>query len=131
MPYGDNQKDINVSYVNKDFSSLKSALIEYAKAYFPNTYRDFNETSPGMMLLEMNAYVGDVLSFYIDQQYREMLLPLAEERRSIVNLAKMFGYKVKPIIPSVVDLTFKQTVDASVDDSSKINLFNILNILGN
>ena len=110
MPYGDNQKDINVSYVNKDFSSLKSALIEYAKAYFPNTYRDFNETSPGMMLIEMSAYVGDVLSFYIDNQFKESMLTLSDERRNIINLAKTLGYKIKPATTSFADLTFTQTV---------------------
>ena len=71
MPtYGkQNFKESNVNYLNKDFASLKTSLMNYAKSYFPNTYRDFNETSPGMMLMEMNAYVGDVLSFYIVQQY--------------------------------------------------------------
>ena len=89
MPdYGkENFKESNINYLNKDFSSFKTSLMNYAKSYFPDSYRVFNETSPGMMLLEMNAYVGDVLSFYIDQQYREMLLPLAEERRNIINLA--------------------------------------------
>ena len=113
MPYNDNNyKDHNVNYLNKDFSSLKNRLIQYAKQYFSNSYRDFNETSPGMMMIEMSAYVGDVLSFYIDQQYREMLLPLAEERRNIVNIAKGFGYKVKPIMPAYTELTFTQEVDA-------------------
>ena len=106
-------KESNINYLNKDFASLKQSLMNYAKSYFPNSYRDFNEASPGMMLLEMNAYVGDVLSFYIDQQYREMLLPLAEERRNIINLANMFGYKVKPIVPAYVDLTFSQDLDAN------------------
>ena len=108
-----NFKESNVNYLNKDFGALKTSLMNYAKSYFPDTYRDFNETSPGMMLLEMNAYVGDVLSFYIDQQYREMLLPLAEERRNIITMAKMFGYKVKPIVPSYVDLTFTSNVNVS------------------
>ena len=99
MSYSYNEfKDSNINYLNKDFSSLKSALMEYAKTYFPNSYRDFNETSPGMMLIEMSAYVGDVLSFYIDQQYREMMLPLAAERRNVVNIAKMLGYRTKPIL---------------------------------
>ena len=110
MPYNDTKKDINVNYTNKDFSGLKNALIEYAKAYYPNTYRDFNETSPGMMLIEMSAYVGDVLNFYIDNQYRESMLPLADERRNIINLAKALGYKVKPSTTSFVDLKFTQTV---------------------
>ena len=123
MPtYGKNNfKESNVNYLNKDFTSLKTSLMDYAKSYFPNTYRDFNETSPGMMLLEMNAYVGDVLSFYIDQQYKEMLLPLAEERRNIITMANMFGYKVKPIVPSYVDLTFTSEVNASSADASKID----------
>ena len=62
MPtYGkENFKESNVNYLNKDFTALKQSLMNYAKSYFPNTYRDFNEASPGMMLLEMNAYVGDV-----------------------------------------------------------------------
>jgi len=122
MPtYGKNNfKESNVNYLNKDFTALKTSLMNYAKSYFPNTYRDFNETSPGMMLLEMNAYVGDVLSFYVDQQYREMLLPLAEERRNIINIASMLGYKVKPIVPSYVDLSFRQTLSAEGNDSSKV-----------
>ena len=123
MPtYGkENFKESNVNYLNKDFAALKQSLMNYAKSYFPDTYRDFNETSPGMMLLEMNAYVGDVLSFYIDKQYQEMLLPLAEERRNIITMAKMFGYKVKPIVPSYVDLTFTSEVNASSGDVSKVD----------
>jgi len=125
MPtYGkENFKESNVNYLNKDFTALKTSLMNYAKSYFPNTYRDFNETSPGMMLLEMNAYVGDVLSFYIDQQYRELLLPLAEERRNIITMAKMFGYKVKPIVPAFVDLTFTSEVNAA-NDVSKVDYSN-------
>ena len=123
MPtYGkENFKESNVNYLNKDFTALKQSLMNYAKSYFPDTYRDFNETSPGMMLLEMNAYVGDTLSFYIDQQYREMLLPLAEERRNIITMAKMFGYKVKPIVPSFVDLTFTSNVNVSSGDPSNVD----------
>ena len=126
MPtYGkENFKESNVNYLNKDFASLKTSLMNYAKSYFPDTYRDFNETSPGMMLLEMNAYVGDVLSFYIDQQYQELLLPLAEERRNIITMAKMFGYKVKPIVPAYVDLTFTSNVNASSGDVSKVDYSN-------
>ena len=126
MPtYGkENFKESNVNYLNKDFASLKESLMNYAKSYFPNTYRDFNETSPGMMLLEMNAYVGDVLSFYIDQQYREMLLPLAEERRNIITMAKMFGYKVKPIVPAFVDLTFTSDVNSDSGNVAKVDYTN-------
>ena len=119
MPYSNKQfKQTNIKYTNKDFVTIKNNLVEYAKNYFPDTYRDFNETSPGMMLIEMAAYVGDVLSFYLDQQYKEMMLPLAEERKNIINLANMLGYKVKPSSPAYTDLTVTQIVSA---DTSNIN----------
>ena len=117
-------KESNVNYLNKDFNALKQSLVNYAQAYFPNTYKDFNETSPGMMLIEMSAYVGDVLSFYIDQQYKELLLPLAEERRNIINMAKMLGYKVKPIVPSFVELSFTSEVNALSTNRAHVDYSN-------
>ena len=92
--------------------------MNYAKSYFPNTYKDFNETSPGMMLIEMSAYVGDVLNFYIDQQYREMLLPLSEDRKNLLTLAKSQGYKVNSISPSYVDLTVTTTISANTSNGN-------------
>ena len=121
MPYSDREyKTTNINYLNKDFNEIKNSLVEYTKTYFPNSYRDFNETSPGMMLIELAAYVGDVLSFYIDQQYKEMMLPLAEERRNVINMANMLGYKVKPSTPAYVDLTVTQTVAADNTDINSI-----------
>ena len=126
MPtYGkENFKESNVNYINKDFNALKQSLVNYAQSYFPNTYKDFNETSTGMMLIEMSAYVGDVLSFYIDNQYKEMLLPLAEERRNIINMAKMLGYNVKPIVPSFTELSFTSEINAFSTDRSKVDYSN-------
>tara|TARA_B100000287_G_scaffold435289_1_gene502867 strand:+ start:1440 stop:3629 length:2190 start_codon:yes stop_codon:yes gene_type:complete len=118
MEYKTKNKISNVKYVDRDFIALKNSLINFAKQYFPNTYRDFNETSPGMMLIEMSAYVGDVLNFYIDHQYQEMMLPLAEEKRNIINLARTFGYKNKAIIPAFCKLTLTQEVDADLSDAT-------------
>jgi len=114
MPSGKNElKTSNVNYVGKDFEDLRTSLVNYAKSYFPNSYKDFNETSPGMMLLEMSAYVGDVLNFYVDQQYREMLLPLSENRRNLVLLAKSSGYKIKASTPAYATLTVKNEIPGS------------------
>ena len=111
MPYSDKQfKTTNVNYLNRDFTQLKTALMQYAKAYFPNTYRDFNETSPGMMFIEMAAYVGDVLSYYVDSQFKEMLLWHAEQRKNIISLAETLGYKVKPTVPANTMLDVYQLV---------------------
>ena len=90
---------------------------EYTKSYFPNTYRDFNDASPGMMLIELSAYVGDVLNFYIDKQYQEMLLPMASERKNVLNLARMLGYKYNNVSAAYVPLTFTQ--EFSADSSNK------------
>jgi len=113
----------NINYINKDFESLKTSLIEYAQTYFPNTYKDFNETSPGMMLIEMSAYVGDVLSFYIDQQYREMLLPLSEEKRNVIAISSMLGYKVKPVTSAYVSLKVSQEIDADTSTTDRAPIY--------
>ena len=102
----------NINYTNKDFSSLKADLIQYTKAYFPDTYKDFNETSPGMMLIELASYVGDVLSYYIDYNYKESLLTTATERKNVIRLAEFLGYKTTPITPSVVKLSVTTEIDA-------------------
>lgn len=104
------KKDIN--YLSKDFSQFRKNLVNFVKTYYPDTYNDFNEASPGMMFLEMAAYVGDVLSYYIDDTLKESLLPFAQERRSVNNLAQFFGYKVKPITPATVTLDVFQLVPA-------------------
>jgi len=85
-----------IKYLSKTFPEFRRDLIEFAKVYFPNTYADFNETSPGMMFIEMASYIGDVLSYYIDTQYRENLLTHATERSNILNIAQSFGFKPKP-----------------------------------
>ena len=67
LPFMD--KNINVKYNGRDFATLRKNLIDFAKEYYPNTYNDFNEASPGMMFLESAAYVGDVMSFYTDLSF--------------------------------------------------------------
>ena len=108
------QKDTvkSVNYLNKDFNDFKGNLIEFAKQYFPDTYNDFNEASPGMLFIEMASYVGDVLSYYIDSQFRESLLAYAEEKKNVYNIAQSFGYKPKTTSPSEVVLNVFQTVPA-------------------
>ena len=114
MPYTapKNNSIKEVKYLNKDFSSLKSNLIEFAKVYFPNSYNDFNESSPGMMFIEMASYVGDVLSYYVDNQFKESLLAYAEEKKTVYNMAQALGYKPKQASPASVVLDIFQTVPA-------------------
>lgn len=92
--FAPNSKEIR--YLNRDFSQMKEALINFAKTYFPNTYKDFSPAAPGMMFIEQAAYVGDVLGYYTDYAFKESILTSATERRNIINLARYLGYKVKP-----------------------------------
>ena len=113
MPYSTPKKSVKeVRYLNKDFTSFKDNLIEFTKIYFPKEYNDFNESSPGMMFIEMASYVGDVLSYYIDNQFKESLLAFAEEKRTVYNMAQSLGYKPKLSSPGVTDLDVFQTVPA-------------------
>lgn len=102
----------DVSYLGKDFSQLRKNLIEFSKQYFPNTYTDFNESSPGMMFMEIAAYVGDVLSYYADNNLKESFLEQASERANIYDLAKSLGYRPKNVVPAYVTLDVYQLVPA-------------------
>tara|TARA_B100000287_G_scaffold57482_1_gene50567 strand:- start:2360 stop:4318 length:1959 start_codon:yes stop_codon:yes gene_type:complete len=120
MPdYGTNKKSISkeVRYVGRDFTAIRQNLIEFAKSYFPNSYNDFNEASPGMMFIEMAAYVGDVLNYYVDNQFRESLLHAAEEKKNIYKIAQSLGYKPKVSHPSTAVCEFRVEVPATTDDN--------------
>ncbi len=108
-------KDKDVKYISKDYNSFKSQLIEFARTYFPDNFNDFSEGNPGMMFLEMAAYVGDVLSFYTDTQIQETFLTLAQDRENLYNMAYALGYKPKTTSTSNVDLIISQLVPAKLD----------------
>src|SRR5210317_2168857 len=104
------KKDIN--YLGKDFGQFRKNLIDLTKQYFPNTYQDFNESSPGMMLLELASYVGDVLSYYSDTNLKESLLQHATEKSNVQDLAYALGYNVNNYIASRTTLDVFQLVPA-------------------
>jgi len=115
MPdYGTNKKLVSkeVNYLGRDFTDIRNNLIEFAKNYFPNQYNDFNEASPGMMFVEMASYVGDVLNYYVDNQFRETLLQFAEERKNVLAIAQSYGYTPKLATPASVQLTVSVEVPA-------------------
>ena len=103
----------DIKYLNKDFSGFRENLIEYAKTYFPQTYSDFNEASPGMMFIEMASYLGDVLSYYTDDTLKESLMLYSEDKQNVVALAEYLGYKPKVTSPSIVRLAVYQTVPST------------------
>jgi len=117
-------KKRDVSYLGKDFGQFRKNLIDFTKQYFPQTYTDFNESSPGMLFLELSAYVGDVLSYYADTNLKESLLEQATERANVYDLARALGYKPKNAIPAYVDLDVFQLVPAISSGSNTRPDFN-------
>jgi hypothetical protein len=132
------KKDIR--YLNRDFASFKQALIDFSKTYFPNTYNDFSPASPGMMFMEQAAYIGDVLSFYQDNQFQELFTQYAKEKENLYAAAYIKGYRPKvtkaatanidiyQIIPSissasvvVPDFRYAMVLDPGVQIKSTVN----------
>jgi hypothetical protein len=108
----------DVSYLGKDFGQFKRNLLDFAKQYFPTTYADFDEASPGTLFIEMSAYVGDVLSYYADNNLKESLLEQASERGNIYDLAKSLGYKPLNVVPAYTKLDVFQIIPATGSGAS-------------
>ena len=99
-----------IDYTARDFSSIKNELTSYAQKYYPDTFRDFNEASFGSLMLDMVAYVGDMLSFYTDYQANEAFLDTALEYTNVLKLSKQMGYKHRPNASSFGEISFFITV---------------------
>ena len=106
-------EDKNISYLNKDFTSFKTALQQYAKTYFPTTYNDFSEATPGNLFIEMSSYVGDVMSFYLDTQVQENFLLYAKEKENLYAQAYMMGYRPKASYASSTTVDIYQLIPSS------------------
>lgn len=110
----------DIKYINKDFTELRASLIDYARTYFPTTYNDFSPASPGMMFMEMAAYVGDVLSFYLDNQIQETYLQYARQTNNLYELAYMFGYKPNVTQVATATIDFYQQVPSKLSGSTYV-----------
>jgi mRNA-degrading endonuclease HigB of HigAB toxin-antitoxin module len=109
-----------IKYLNQDFSGFRTNLINYAQTYFPNTYTDFSSTSPGVMFMEMASYVGDVLTYYLNNQVQENFLQYSRQTSNIYDLAYMFGYKPKVTGLATVNLDFYQELPAKTENGQKV-----------
>ena len=83
----------SIDYTDKDFDAIRARLISLVKSVFPD-WSDFSVASFGNILLEMYAFVGDVVTFYLDNQARESRLVTATQRKNVIALARMLGYKL-------------------------------------
>ena len=118
------QLDRDIRYTDRDFNTIKDQLIQYSKTYFPDTYNDFTETSTGMLFMEMAAYVGDVLSFYLDNQIQETFIQKARQTTNLYALAYSLGYVPKVTTVAKVNIDYFQQVPAVLSASVYVPDYN-------
>ena len=118
----------DIKYLNRDFDSFKKELVEFSKTYFPNTYTDFTPASTGMLFMEMASYVGDVLSFYIDNQVQETFIQYARQTENLYNLAYLLGYSPKVTTAATVEVEVFQTVPSILNSGMEYTTDNIYHL---
>ena len=106
------KKIVPIDYTSNDFDKIKKDLTNYAKKYYPNTYKDFNEASFGSLMTDLVSYVGDSLSFYLDYNANESFLNTSLEYDNVLAHARQLGYKHSPVRASVGVLDIYMPVPA-------------------
>jgi hypothetical protein len=119
----------DIRYIDRDFNSFRNALVNYSKTYFPDTYNDFTDTSTGMLFMEMASYVGDVLSFYLDNQIQETFIQKARQQENLYQMAYLLGYKPKVTTASTVEIDFYQQLPAKLDGGEYVPDFDYAMII--
>ncbi len=109
-----------IKYLNKDFNEFRKNLINYSKTYFPNVYNDFSDANPGALFIDLSSYIGDVSSFYIDNQIQENFLLYAKEKENLFALSYMFGYRPKISYASNVNVDIFQLIPSTTSASISI-----------
>ena len=116
---------LQVNYLSRDYADIRQDLINYLQAFFPDQWQDFNVASPGMALLELNAYVGDLLSYVVDKKFNELFLDGISERKSAYRLAKTLGYQVPGVRPAITmaDISIQVPATSSGPNTDYLPVF--------
>lgn len=104
-----------INYYARNFVDARTELINFVRQYYPDILNDFNDASVGMMMIELNAAIGDVLSFHTDRMFQETQIDYAQERKSLLSMARTFGLKVPGKRPSITLVDFTVTVPVDGD----------------
>jgi hypothetical protein len=90
----------NINYTSQDYNSIRTRMLELLKSNFANDFNDFTESSLAVMLIECWAFLGDLLSFKIDQIANELFIDTVTEPENAFRLAKLVGFKPQPPLPA-------------------------------
>jgi hypothetical protein len=99
-----------INYAARNFADVRTELVDFIKLYYPEIFSDFNDASVGMMLLELNAAVGDMLSYNTDRMLNETQLDYAQERKNVLAISRTLGLKIPGLRPSVTLVDYAVTI---------------------
>ena len=117
-PHMPKKKNIPIKYTSRDFQTIKEDLVQHAKRYYANEFKDFSDASFGSILLDSVAYVGDVLSFYLDYQANESVMDTAIEYDNVRRHARELGYKYVGNAAAYGTLSFYILVPSNSDGTA-------------
>jgi len=95
-----------IDYTSRDFNSIRDDLLDYARRYYPNSFKDFSEAGFGSLMVDSTAYIGDILSYYLDYSVNESFLDTAVEYDNVIKIGKQMGYKFNPSSVSAGEASF-------------------------
>jgi len=104
-----------INYFSRNFADVRNELVDFIKLYYPEIFSDFNDASVGMMLLELNAAVADMLSFQTDRMLQETQLDYAQERKNVLAISRTLGLKIPGLRPSITLVDFSVTLPVRGD----------------
>lgn len=104
-----------ISYTVRDFQGVRTELINFTRAYYPDLVQNFNDAGIFSVMLDLNAAVTDNLNFQIDRSIQETVLQFAQQKNSVYNIARTYGLKIPGQRPSVALVDFSITVPAFGD----------------
>ena len=121
----DGVDNVKINYLSRGFNNIRTDLIEYLRLFFPDQWQDFNVASPGLAMVELNAYVGALLSYVVDKKYNELFIDGVSQRDAVYRMAKTFGYKIPNVRPAVslADISIEVPVTASGPNVNYLPVF--------
>jgi len=117
------KKNVPVKYTSRDFISIKNDLIDHAKRYYPDTFKDFSDAGFGSLMIDAVSYIGDSLSFYLDFQANETFLQNTLEFDNVIKLAKQSGFKFRSNPSSSTQAAFYTLIPSTTIGQSPDNSY--------
>lgn len=102
--------DSRITYNKRTFSEIQVDLISMIQEYYPDVLSDFTDSSIGSILIDLNAGVTNNLSVNTDRVFQETQIEYAQQRESILSIARTMGFNIPNLRPSITVVNFTVTV---------------------